>query len=53
MQVSRDSENRLSGTVSSAAGQEPHGFSGILELLKVLEDLVPAAMPGIQHPPTA
>ncbi len=52
MQVSRDSENRLSGTVSSAVAQEPHGFSGILELLKVLEDLVPGAMPETHDPPT-
>jgi hypothetical protein len=40
MDVSRDTDGRLSGELVSAGTAAPHGFCGTLELLKVLEDLV-------------
>ena len=40
MQVSRDGDGRLFGQVIVVGGARVHGFSGMLELLKVLEDLV-------------
>jgi hypothetical protein len=40
MQVSRDGDGRLDGQVIVVGGARAHGFSGMLELLKVLEDLV-------------
>ena len=40
MQVSRDNDGRLGGQVIPVGSDEMHGFSGTLELLKVLEDLV-------------
>lgn len=40
MQVSRDNDGRLGGQVIPVGSAETHGFSGMLELLKVLEDLV-------------
>jgi hypothetical protein len=40
MQVSRDGDGRLFGQVIAVGGARVHAFSGMLELLKVLEDLV-------------
>jgi hypothetical protein len=40
MQVIRDNDGRLGGQVSPVGSDEMHGFSGTLELLKVLEELV-------------
>jgi hypothetical protein len=40
MQVRRDHDGRLGGQVIPAGSDTMHGFSGTLELLKVLEDLV-------------
>jgi hypothetical protein len=40
MQVTRDNDGRLDGQVIPAGSDEMHGFSGTLELLKVLEELV-------------
>jgi hypothetical protein len=40
MQVSRDGDGRPFGQVIAVGGARVHGFSGMLELLKVLEDLV-------------
>jgi len=39
MEVNRSPEGRLEGRINSDARAEPAEFSGILELLKVLEDL--------------
>jgi hypothetical protein len=39
LQVSRDEDERLSGTVTGAG--EVRSFSGVLELMRVFEDLVP------------
>jgi len=41
LRVSRDADNRLSGTVRTAGETEAHTFSGTLELMRVFEDLVP------------
>jgi len=41
LQVTRDEDERLSGTVTGAG--EVRTFSGVLELMRVFEDLVPAA----------
>ena len=40
MQVKRDIDGRLGGQVTPAGSDTMHGFSGTLELLKVLEELV-------------
>jgi hypothetical protein len=40
MQVTRDNDGRLGGQVIPVGSDEMHGFSGTLELLKVLEELV-------------
>ena len=40
MQVKRDTDGRLGGQVTPAGSDTMHGFSGTLELLKVLEELV-------------
>jgi hypothetical protein len=48
MQVTRSSDSRLSGTVRVADRAEPHPFSGTLELMRVFEELVPAA--GVAAP---
>ena len=42
MQISRAQDDRLSGTVRRTPSAEPWPFSGTLELMRVLEDLVPA-----------
>jgi hypothetical protein len=41
IQVSRGADGRLDGSVVLAGSDTSHGFSGTLELLKILEDLVP------------
>lgn len=46
MQVSRAHDDRLSGTLRVSRSAEPRGFSGTLELMRVLEDLVPADRGG-------
>jgi hypothetical protein len=40
LRVTRDQHERLSGTVTGAG--EVRSFSGVLELMRVFEDLVPA-----------
>lgn len=40
LQVSRDQNGRLNGNVVPKGLRMPRSFSGTLELLKVLEDLV-------------
>jgi hypothetical protein len=40
MQVTRDNDGRLGGQVIPVGSDTTHGFSGTLELLKVLEELV-------------
>jgi hypothetical protein len=45
MQVSRDDDNRLSGTVRLGRGSQLHHFSGTLELMRAFEELVPL-VPG-------
>ena len=41
MQVSRDGDNRLSGTARLRDGSKLHRFSGTLELMRAFEELVP------------
>ncbi len=41
MQISRAQDDRLSGTVRRTPSPDPRPFSGTLELMRVLEDLVP------------
>jgi hypothetical protein len=41
MQVSRDDRDRLNGTVRLAVDTDALAFSGTLELMRVLEELVP------------
>ena len=41
MQVSRDEDNRLSGTVQLAHEPDARAFSGMLELIRAFEELVP------------
>jgi hypothetical protein len=62
MQVSRADDNRLSGTVSARPGIGDRNFSGMLELMRVFEELVPVDPDGDAHlatpaehdpPPTA
>jgi hypothetical protein len=42
MQLERDPDGRLCGEISREDAVTSLGFSGTLEMLKVLEDLVPA-----------
>ena len=42
-EISRSSDGRLEGTIQSDLRSTPVSFSGVLELLRVLEDEVPAA----------
>ncbi len=52
MRVSRDDDNRLSGTVGSAHAQEALSFSGMLELMRMFEELVPVdPVAGAAQPP--
>lgn len=41
LHVTRDEQSRLSGTVCASRESGPHEFSGVLELLRVFEELVP------------
>lgn len=41
-EISRSSDGRLEGTIQSDPSATPVPFSGVLELLRVLEDEVPA-----------
>jgi hypothetical protein len=41
MHVSRGDDNRLTGTVRTARDPAAREFSGMLELMRVFEDLVP------------
>ena len=43
MLVTRGEDDRLSGTVRLAEGGADREFSGMLELMRVFEDLVPNA----------
>jgi hypothetical protein len=42
MRVARDDRDRLNGIVRLAPDADAHAFSGTLELMRVLEELVPA-----------
>ncbi len=42
MQLERDTDGRLCGQITGEDTVTSLGFSGTLEMLKVLEDLVPA-----------
>jgi len=46
MRVARDGRERLIGTLRLARGTEDRGFSGTLELMRALEELVPADEPA-------
>jgi hypothetical protein len=48
LQVTRSADDRLSGTVHAISGSEIHRFSGTLELMRVFEELVPAADDALQ-----
>jgi len=52
MQVSRDDDNRLSGTVRLLRGSQLHRFSGTLELMRAFEDLVPCVRDAALAKPT-
>jgi hypothetical protein len=41
MLVTRSEDNHLSGTVRATDGADAREFSGMLELMRVFEDLVP------------
>ncbi len=41
MRVSRGEDDRLTGTVETTGGVDVREFSGMLELMRVFEDLVP------------
>jgi len=42
LRVTRGAGDRLDGSASVIGGSEIRGFSGMLELMRVFEDLVPA-----------
>ena len=42
MQLERDTDGRLCGQITREGAVNSLGFSGTLEMLKVLEELVPA-----------
>ena len=47
LELTRSSDGRIEGEITSGNGQSVHAFSGVLELLKVLEDLGPSRhLPG-------
>ena len=48
MHVSRGDDNRLTGTVRAARDPEAREFSGMLELMRVFEDLVAIDRSGQQ-----
>ncbi len=43
MRVSRGEDDRLIGTISPAQGVAARDFSGVLELMRVFEELVPVS----------
>jgi hypothetical protein len=45
MRVSREGDDRLTGTVRKKGGSDVRDFSGMLELMRVFEDLVPVDCP--------
>jgi hypothetical protein len=49
LRVSRDADNRLSGTVAIDGAGEARAFSGTLELMSVFEELVPVDPAGGGH----
>jgi hypothetical protein len=49
LRVSRDADNRLSGTVALNGAGEGRDFSGTLELMSVFEELVPVKPAGGEH----
>ena len=55
MHVSRGDDNRLTGNVRTARDPEAREFSGMLELMRVFEDLVPDRPPpaSTHMPPVA
>jgi hypothetical protein len=42
LRVTRGAGDRLDGSASVIGGSEVRGFSGMLELMRVFEDLIPA-----------
>jgi hypothetical protein len=51
MRVARAADGRLSGMLSTREAGDGHPFSGTLELMRVLEELVPAgAAPSAERP---
>ena len=46
MHISRGEDDRLTGSVRSARDPEVREFSGMLELMRVFEDLVPVDPSG-------
>ena len=49
LRVSRDSDNRLSGTVAINGAGEARAFSGTLELMSVFEELVRVKPAAAEH----
>ena len=47
--MSRDANNRLSGTVAIDGAGEARAFSGTLELMSVFEELVPVKPAAGEH----
>ena len=54
-EITRSSDGHLEGTIQSDPHRIPVPFSGVLELLRVLDDEVPPApaAPCSRHPPGA
>ena len=46
LRVTRGSGDRLNGSAKAAGDAEVHEFSGMLELMRVFEDLIPPVGPG-------
>jgi len=49
LHLSRWDDNRLTGTVRGGPDADVRKFSGILELMRVFEELVPVDRPGLQR----
>jgi hypothetical protein len=49
LRVARSTDNRLTGTVAVDGTDDARDFSGTLELMRVFEDLVPAAPANGEH----
>lgn len=57
LHVSRNEDGRLMGSVRTGTESSPREFSGVLELLRVFEELVPSvpvafAPDGVEQPTT-